>query len=103
LVPLCILFLCTGWAASIIIVYLAFTQLSAIRKMHVDESVYVRHLVDSYSKEAVQQGEGGGTPVVRRVSFTLAKQLEVCACAPPAINGGSLRGATWAERWSGGW
>lgn len=85
LVPLCIIFLSTGWAASLFIAWLAFTQLTALRRMHTDERTYLQHLVDAYSEEVVaivkqeQGGGGGGTAVARRVSFTLARQLEVRA------------------------
>jgi len=64
--------------------WLAFTQLTSLSKMHKDEKLYLEHLVDGYSKEAMDKKGGKGTrrntPVARRVSFTLNMQLEVRAC-----------------------
>lgn len=82
IIPICVLFLITGWAASMFNAWLAFTQLTMLSKMHKDEKSYLEHLVEGYSKSAVDKVAGKGrqgrrkTPVARRVSFTLSLQIE---------------------------
>lgn len=92
IIPICVLFLITGWAASMFNAWLAFTQLTMLSKMHKDEKSYLEHLVEGYSKSAVDKVAGKGrqgrrkTPVARRVSFTLSLQIEVCeACERESV------------------